>query len=873
MNLSKLFILCLFCFSFHFVKAQIISCTPANPTQDDAISIVFDITKTTTQKGSLVNYTGTIYAHMGVVTNLSPTGTEWMSRIALWPDKAAAAVPPQNCNIDAVKLIKVGANLYQLDIGPTLKEFFLQNTQMVPPYIFGADEQILRLEMVLRNADASLDGRASDNNKNNIVLTIATSSVLPATPQVPRPAGLKRGANYIDDNTVTLLFYAPGKQSVYVVSELSNWQQQTAYQMNQDGDYFWITLSGLTAGKEYCYYYAIDNQVNVADPYTHKVLEKNFDSLISPVAYPNLTPFPSQCTEKIVSVFQTAQPVDYVWQVPSFTGVRKDRLTVYEMLIRDFTTDGTPSATYSSYLKLAINNLDYIKSLGVNAVEIMPFIFEDGTPNDAGNMNWGYHTTFFFAPNKAYGAPEDYKHFVDECHKRGLAVILDIQTDHAWGTCPLVRMYANPVGNTQAKPAADNPWFNVISPNTNYVYGADFNHESKETRALMKQVLTYWLQEYKLDGYRFDFSKGLTQTPGEGSPYDATRIAILKDYADTIWACKKDAYIILEHFCANTEEKELANYGMMLWGKQYTPFMNAITANSGSSGFSGGTAAALGWSQNNRMIYMESHDEERVAYTASIQGPATSDLAYRMKRCGLGAAFLFCMPGPRMMWEFGEMGYDYSLEYSPISSSLVKGQEVYSKPPRWDYLDVPERQLIYNIYRTILNFRNQYSQVISDGTYTGSVDGWPIRTITITHPDLNFTLIGNFGTTQSLQVVPAGSWYDLFTGDAVAGNTVFYLQPGEFKLYTSKVVTGIHTPTAGKGVTIYPNPVKDELRIDNGQLTINTVEILDLTGKIIVHCPLSIDHSVNVSSLPQGVYLIRLTDGMGVVSVSRFIKQ
>lgn len=105
----------------------------------------------------------------------------------------------------------------------------------------------------------------------------------------------------------------------------------------------------------------------------------------------------------------------------------------------------------------------------------MPFCKIDGI------TNWGYHSTFFFATEKVYGTEEDYKKFIDECHKRGIAVIMDIVLDHAYGTCSLVRLYADPPGNTKAQPAADNPWFNMVSPNTKYSWGADFNHESKET--------------------------------------------------------------------------------------------------------------------------------------------------------------------------------------------------------------------------------------------------------------------------------------------------------------------------------------------------------------------------------------------------------
>jgi 1,4-alpha-glucan branching enzyme len=686
------------------------------------------------------------------------------------------------------------------------------------------------------------------------------------------PGGLKRGVNYIDDETVILLLYAPGKTQIYVVSELSAWQKQTTYLMHKEGDCFWIELTDLIPGKEYCYYYAIDNQVNVADPYAKKVLEKSFDPYISSVAYPDLTPFPANCTEKIVSIFQTAQPeIDYEWQVSDFKGPRKEHLIIYELLLRDFTNDGTTSAAYSSYLKLAIEQLDYIQSLGVNAVEIMPVIFQDGTPK-AGSMNWGYHTTFFFALEKAYGTRQDYKLFVDECHKRGLAVILDIQLDHAWGTCPLVRMYADPVGNNQAKPAADNRWFNKISPNTHYTYGADFNHESPETRKLMKEIVAYWIQELKIDGYRFDFSKGLTQTPGEGSTYDPNRIAILKDYADTIRVHNPDAYLILEHFCDNAEEKELSSYGFMLWGKQHTVFNNAILGNSSNSGFSGGTASKLGWSEKLRVNYMESHDEERVAYNASIAGLAKNDLAYRMKRCGLGAVFLFSMPGPRMMWQFGEMGYDYSLLYSPSSTLLVKGQEGHAKPPRWDYLDVPERKALFEIYKTILNFRNQYGHIISDGTYVGNVDGWPVRTITYNHPDFNFYLVGNFGDSQVLQILPSGKWYDLFSGNV--GVNMFFLQPGDFKVYTSKEISlsysNVNNLSVVQNIQIFPNPVIDRFFVDIPN--IKYVEFFSVDGRLIQ--VQNIDNEmVDVSNLQQGNYILRMTDNQHKIYTTQFIKK
>ena len=96
----------------------------------------------------------------------------------------------------------------------------------------------------------------------------------------------------------------------------------------------------------------------------------------------------------------------------------------------------------------------------------------------------------------------------------------------------------------------------------------DFNHESPLVRAFVKRNLEFLLKEYKIDGLRFDLTKGFTQknsTESTASAYDATRIAILKDYNSTVKTVNPSAMMILEHFCDNAEEKELANDGMYLW--------------------------------------------------------------------------------------------------------------------------------------------------------------------------------------------------------------------------------------------------------------------------------------------------------------------
>src|SRR5690554_3096533 len=111
--------------------------------------------------------------------------------------------------------------------------------------------------------------------------------------------------------------------------------------------------------------------------------------------------------------------------------------------------------------------------------------------------------------DKAYGTPDDYKAFIDACHERGIAVIMDMVLNHSFSQSPLAQMYWE--GN---KPAANNPWYNREHnmQNPGAQWGYDFNHESPYTEALVDSILSYWMSEYKIDGFRFDFTKGFTNT-------------------------------------------------------------------------------------------------------------------------------------------------------------------------------------------------------------------------------------------------------------------------------------------------------------------------------------------------------------------------
>ena len=177
-----------------------------------------------------------------------------------------------------------------------------------------------------------------------------------------------------------------------------------------------------------------------------------------------------------------------------------------------------------------LRRLDYIQSLGVNAVELMPICEFDG------NYNWGYSPCLYFAPDKAYGTANQLKTFIDECHKRGMAVILDMVFNHATGNNPMNKLY--PYGDD----LKNNPWFNVTAPHSDNVY-EDWNHGFEPAHEMFIRALQYWLKEYKVDGYRLDLSHGLCSNQAN------TSVANLKDYYQKgVQAVASDAYMILEHW-------------------------------------------------------------------------------------------------------------------------------------------------------------------------------------------------------------------------------------------------------------------------------------------------------------------------------------
>ena len=906
----------------YYTKAQVATISPAFATADDSVTVTFDATK---GNASLIGI-GTVYAHTGIITSKSTTGNDWKYVQGNWgTDDAKVRMTnignnkhtlryhirsfyglPQNeialklafvfRNVDGSKECK---NTDGSDIFIELSQggfSVLFKSPITPQVIRSTDSiSIIAASSIKSNLLLYKDGILYTQKVNDSILSIRVTgselglgkhiftiqathnnetsydtayiTVRPFAPNVGViPSNVLDGINYVNDSTVILVTYAPGKSYIYVLGDFNNWEFDNSYfmQRNPEGTKFWITLTGLQPGKEYAFQYVIDDeQLRVADIYADKLLDPWNDGSIPAITYPNLKPYPFGKTSQVVSVLQTAQ-LPYNWQHSQhFVRPHSEKLVVYELLVRDFIARHD--------FQTLKDTLSYLKRLGINAIELMPINeFE-------GNESWGYNVSFYFAPDKYYGTKDALKAFIDECHKQGFAVILDMVLNHSFGQSPMVRMYFNPTLGQYGQPTANNPWFNQIDKHP-YGVGYDFNHESLVTQKFVDSVSQYWITQYKVDGYRYDLSKGFTQKNtgtdvGAWSAYDQSRINIWKRIIDKVHTYDSSAYMILEHLADNSEEKVLANMGFMLWGNLNHNFNETTMGYASTSDLSWADFKNRGWNSPNLVAYAESHDEERLQFKNNKYGNSNNP-SYNIKDTTIGlqrieAAMCFLIPlrGPKMIWQFGEVGYDYSIDFNG---------RIGNKPIRWDYMNDSRRKRVYEVLAT-LNTLKISDDSLSTNNYTYNAGATAIKTLVINSGTTKASIIGNFGVTPaavSISFPVAGTWYNIFGKDSItiAGTTLAdTLAPGEYRVYLNKFME-TNYPTAvfehktdWSGTTIYPNPAQNEFSIKTGieHSQPIRVEITNLAGQKMSqlaynNAPAFINLNAQSIGLSQGLYIITL---------------
>ena len=829
----------------------LISTQPAfvSPETTDHVVVIVNV------EGSSVTGGEDLWAHTGVITDKSTSGADWKYVKHSWTE-----------NVADCQLTYVGGSIYAMTIAGGPRAFYgvpegesivkiafvfrnatgtkeVKNNgqdiyiDLVPAdelvvkvlspahgtiYPIGAEVDVVAVSQNAKSISLTLNGqevKSAEGNKVTYTHTVeaggdmifeaiataedgsvasdsVTAAALKDTEQRPRPADAKDGVT-VSGTEATVVLYAPGKEQIVLLGDFNRFAPSNDYVMFKDGDYFWTTVSGLKAETEYAYQFLVDGKIKVADPYCEKVLDPWNDKWIAASVYPNLKPYPTETTE-MVSVFTTSTK-EFNWEVTNFDRPDKNSLAIYELLLRDFTPEGS--------VKAATAKLDYLEALGINAIELMPIQEFDG------NNSWGYNPCFYFAPDKAYGTEEDYKEFIDECHKRGIAVILDVVLNHATGQFPWMRMWSD----DGSYPNAKNPFFNVKAKHPFNVYN-DLNHDFHKTRSYFRDMLQYWLTEYKVDGFRFDLAKGITQTnsgddDGRCRSYDSNRVGHLKYYYDAMQQASEGSYMILEYFVCDQEENEMANYGALPWRNSIYGYQETVMGWTGNGKSYFGAAYA-----NDRVSYMESHDEERVAYKALAYGGAgVKDWANLTNRLQAALAFHFLTPYPKMMWQGGELGDD---------RELTEAGRTDPKPFRWEDLSDPDRKALYDAASKIISFRTDHPEMYGDGA-SNRLTAYNVNDADMGGKHLVYS-VGNSAVVVVANFLCEGDSPSTPGTGSTTGGSLVYTEPSIVSAKTTENVT-VYLNLAGTDMAGY----KGDLWAHTGVITSKSVD--DADWKYVKH--------------------------------------
>lgn len=906
----------------------------------------------------LATYTGVIYAHTGVTLNSSP----WSNVIGTWGN-----------NTTQPALTLVSGTVYSLTLSPTIMSKYAVASGSITKIniVFrnalgtaqsadftldvGAFQSVLSSPSENSNTiiNSGSNLAISANNTNGAAnynllangVSISTTSgttfsytdsnitsnkcyelqitqgitsfskkfcviVVPTVVSQALASGLEDGINYnsSDATKATLVLTAPGKDFVYVAGSFNNYVPDNSYAMKKDPTTgkFWLELTGLTSGTNYTFQYLTVDQtplsgsqsiIKCADPFSTLVLSPYDDSGISAISYPNIPVYPAG-QQFEVTVLQTGQAT-YPWSASTtgFVKPNKDNLVVYEVLIRDFDANRN--------FQTLIDKMDYFKNLKINAIELMPVMEYEG------NEGWGYNPAFHLALDKYYGTKAKMQEFVDLCHQNGIAVILDVALNHAFGRSPIVRMWQVDANNTgYGAPATDNPYFNTVAKHS-YGVGNDFNHSSAYTKYYTKRVIKQWVNEFKIDGFRWDLTKGFTQACSSGddtctNAYQTDRVAVLKEYADYSWSLDPNHYVIFEHLGIDSEEQQWANYrttetpskGVMMWGEMTYPYTQLIEGYATGADITRMGADAHGFTSKRLMGYPESHDKERLMYSAITYGlptgtsPVVGSLNTSLFRMSAIGAISLLVPGPKMIYHFADLGMNSSI-YTCTNNSVNTETDattgdckLATKPqPQWtnNWLGITQRAKIYSDWGKMIDMKK--SNVVFNGSYAIS----PISTNNLlqrvfvydnslpSNQLKNVVILANFSTSAQ-NITPdfpyIGTWINLMDNTTISVTntaTAINIEAGGFRIFGNQSALKSDNFDVLSTISLVPNPASDMFLLN---ADFEKVQVFSITGQLVKEFnKTSENYQYSISDLNQGIYLVKVIDADNHEKTMKLIKQ
>ncbi len=710
-----------------------------------------------------------------------------------------------------------------------------------------SQEDVSTLEVPYTFADRGNYTVTASGVKGTATQSAEVSYCYPS-PSVAReyPGGKPRqGTIRNADGTVTFCLAAPQKSAVMLMPAWDGYnpldKNVMHYQDYEGNRYFWTSVDGLDPDTAYPYYYLVEGKTGVADPYAKLVLDPYNDRYINPEVYPDMPEYPSQLNNIMLAVYH--ENINrYDWKVNDFKGASRQDLVIYELLLRDFTgTEGR--AEGNGTLRRAMERIPYLKKLGVNAIELLPIT------EFSGNNSWGYNPNFYFAPDKAYGTPADYKAFIDLCHRNGIAVILDMVFNQSDGLHPWYQMYDK----------ASNPFYNANAPHDYSV----LNDWKQDHPLVMKQwtdCVKYWLTEYKVDGFRFDLVKGLGDNAsyGDTNAYNKSRVERMAKIHAAMSEVNPDAYFINENLAGAQEENEMAADGQLNWANINSAACQYAMGYSSESGLDRFNAERDSRTWGSTVSYAESHDEERMGYKQQQWGTTgvKGNHEVSQRRIGSVHAQMILSPGAHMIWQFSELGNTQSTKDSNGKNDTSP------KIVNWSALDDDDTYGLYKNVSELIHLRKQNTVLFekdalrtqnfaqaawADGRFLHlAKDGKEL--ILVVNPEIagdkTFDISGMLSTNNQDYEIVSASYNTTPVLDTDRGT--IYIPANSYAVIANSKVSGIDSVTNDK-----TQAVKNEVYAIGADIIINgaytSAEAFDTAGT-----------RVPLTGLDTGIYIVRV---------------
>jgi 1,4-alpha-glucan branching enzyme len=456
--------------------------------------------------------------------------------------------------------------------------------------------------------------------------------------------------------SIEFKLWAPYNKSAVLIGSFSNWEEVS---MKKGKDGFFRTKVKLEDGlysykfkvQSKSWFFEPDQWVEVNDPYATDIDDATQNCNVR-----------IKDGERIVDT--------YVWKNDDKPLPADHELVIYELHVGDFSGGEDDPYARGKY-KHVVEKLDYLVELGINCIELMP------VKEYPGDHSWGYNPRYFFATESSYGTTEQLKALIDECHGRGIRVLMDGIYNHSESESPLTQIDHDYWYHHSPKDP-DNNW----GPEFNYEF-YDEKFETYPARRFIGDVVRFWIEEYHTDGIRYDAARQLGN-------YDFMHW-IVQETKKT--AGMKPFYNIAEHI---PQDPAITNADGPMDGAWHENFYSAMIDHLCNEQFdlerlkSALDAKREGYlGATNVVNYLTNHDHNHLMYELGERG-ILEEAAF--KRAKLGAALLMTAMGVPMIW----MGEEFA-EYKPKTPEQNKID--------WTLLENDKNGSLNDYYRGLIFLR------------------------------------------------------------------------------------------------------------------------------------------------------------------------